>query len=155
MPASRQRSHGWALIGVGCVVALTILAVLVAIRWHPLVSLDIHADRSAHGLVRSHSWLERVSRRVTQFGDPRVVNLLTVAGAAAAATRRRRDLVVLVVAVRLIELGVNTVTKELVSRPRPTLGEPVVHAVGFSFPSGHAAGTAAVFGALTILFLGR
>src|SRR5258705_8093108 len=110
MPTGRQRSRGWALVCVGCVVALAILAVLVAVRWHPLVNLDAHADRSAQGLVRSHTWLERVSRDATQLGDPRVVDLLTIVAATAAATRRRWDLVVLVVAVRLIELGVNTAT---------------------------------------------
>jgi membrane-associated phospholipid phosphatase len=127
--------------------------VLVAVRWHPLVSLDRHADVSATGLLQSHHWLETASRRVTQFGDPRFVDLLALAGAAAAATRRRWDLVILLVAVRLLELGVNTLIKDLVDRPRPTLAHPIVHAAGNSFPSGHAAGTAAVFGALAILFL--
>jgi undecaprenyl-diphosphatase len=136
-----------------CVVALTILAVLVSVRWHPLVSLDLRADRSAHDAVMSHQWLERASRDVTQFGDPRVIDLLTLAGAAAAATRRRWDLVLLVVAVRLIELGVNTATKDLVERPRPSFAHPVVHAAGFSFPSGHAAGTAAVYAVVAMLFV--
>ncbi len=153
MPTGRQRSRAWAVVGAGCVLALTVLAVLVSLRWHPLTDLDAHADRSANNLVSSHHWLERISRDVTQIGDPRVINLLTVAGALAAATRRRWDLVALVVGVRVLEFAVNGLTKHFVSRPRPHLLDPITHAGGFSFPSGHAAGTAAVFAALAILFL--
>jgi undecaprenyl-diphosphatase len=79
--------------------------------------------------------------------------LFTIAGAAAAATRRRWELVGLVVAVRLLELGVNSGIKDLVERPRPHLTSPIVQASGFSFPSGHAAGTTAVYAVLTLLFV--
>jgi undecaprenyl-diphosphatase len=152
MPSGRRWSRGWAVVAVCSALALTVLTVLVAVRWHPLISLDRHSDRSAHDALVSHRWLERASRDVTQFGDPRVVWLLTIAGAAAAATRRRWDLVVLVIAVRLVELGVNSAIKDLVERPRPHLANPVVRASGFSFPSGHAAGTTAVYAVLTLLF---
>jgi undecaprenyl-diphosphatase len=153
MPSGRQRSRGWAVVALCSTAALALLAVVVALRWHPLVSADLHADRSAHNLVVSHHWLERLSRDVTQLGDALVVDLLVVAGAAAAVTRRRWDLAALVVTTRALELGVNTLTKNLVERPRPHLVQPVVHAAGWSFPSGHAAGTAAVYGVLALLFL--
>ena len=153
MPSGRQRSRAWAVVALFCAVALAALAALVATRWHPLISLDIATDKSAHDAVVAHHWLERASRDITQLGDTRVIDLLTIAGAVAAATRRRWDLVALVVGVRLLEYGVNWLAKGLVDRPRPHLLHPVADVGGASFPSGHAAGTAAVFGVLTLLFL--
>src|SRR3954451_412223 len=153
MPSGRQRSRHWSFAALGCAIALTVLAVLVATRWHPLISFDRTTSNSAHRAVLAHHWLERLSRDVTQFGDPLFVDLLAVAGAAAAAMRRRWDLAILVVVVRLLELGANTLTKILVDRPRPSFADPVTRAAGASFPSGHAAGTAAVYAVLLILFV--
>jgi membrane-associated phospholipid phosphatase len=153
MPAGRQRSHRWSYVALGCAVALSVSAVLVATRWHPLISLDRSTSNSAHRAVLAHHWLEQASRELTKFGDPRVIDLLAVAGAAAAATRRRWDLAIVVVVVRLLELGVNTLTKVLVERPRPSFADPVTHAAGASFPSGHAAGTTAMYAVLLILFV--
>ncbi|MFL6239502.1 MAG: phosphatase PAP2 family protein [Actinomycetes bacterium] len=136
-----------------CVLALTVLSALVAVRWHPLVSLDAHAERSAHTLVLSHPNVERAARDVTQLGDPRTVNLLVLAAAAAAATRRHWRLALLVIAARLIELGVNALIKSSVARPRPQLLHPITHAAGWSFPSGHAAGSAAVYGVIAVVLV--
>jgi undecaprenyl-diphosphatase len=130
-----------------------LLALLVGMRWHPLISADTHAVQSAHKLVVSHSWLERTSKAVTHIGAPPAVTLVTAVGAIAAATRRRWGLVVLLVGVRLAELGVNGVTKSLVNRPRPQLMDQVAHALGPSFPSGHAAGAAAVYGVVAVVLV--
>jgi membrane-associated phospholipid phosphatase len=56
---------------------------------------------------------------------------------------------------RIGELASTTAFKDLLARPRPTLLNPVDHAAGYSFPSGHAAGAAAVYGALLVLVLPR
>jgi undecaprenyl-diphosphatase len=130
-----------------------VLALLVGMRWHPLISADANAVQSAHNLVVAHHWLERLSHAVTHLGAPPVVTLVTVVGAVAAATCRRWGLVVLLVGVRLAELGVNGLTKVLVDRPRPHFMDAVAHALGPSFPSGHAAGAAAVYGVLAALLV--
>ena len=46
-----------------------------------------------------------------------------------------------------------TLGKNGLARPRPTFPDPVSHASSYSFPSGHAAGSAAVFGALFVIAL--
>jgi undecaprenyl-diphosphatase len=152
--STKQRwSRQWALVAVCCIALLALLALLVGMRWHPLISADTHAVQSAHNLVVAHHWLERMSKAVTHIGAPPAVTLVTAVGAVAAATRRRWDLVVLLVGVRLAELGVNGVTKSLVDRPRPHLMAPVAHALGSSFPSGHAAGAAAVYGVVAVVLV--
>jgi undecaprenyl-diphosphatase len=47
--------------------------------------------------------------------------------------------------------GLSSLLKELVRRARPVLDQPVERAAGFSFPSGHAANTAAMTTALVVL----
>jgi undecaprenyl-diphosphatase len=56
---------------------------------------------------------------------------------------RRRDAVLCAVSVGGAVLG-NALLKRLVGRPRPVLLPPDVEVSAFSFPSGHAAGSAAV-----------
>jgi undecaprenyl-diphosphatase len=47
----------------------------------------------------------------------------------------------------------DTVVKEAVDRPRPSLVDPVATAYGKSFPSGHAMSSTFVYGALVLVFL--
>jgi undecaprenyl-diphosphatase len=47
--------------------------------------------------------------------------------------------------------ALNSILKGLLSRPRPGLFPPLVHASGFSFPSGHVAASVAVYGFLAVL----
>ena len=54
---------------------------------------------------------------------------------------------------RVGELVCESVVRVLVGRPRPPLVDPVASASGYSFPSGHAGGSAAVYGALALLGL--
>jgi undecaprenyl-diphosphatase len=46
--------------------------------------------------------------------------------------------------------ALNSILKVLLSRPRPGLFPPLVHASGFSFPSGHVAASVAVYGFLAV-----
>jgi len=66
---------------------------------------------------------------------------------------RRVRAVLYLLVVRVAELGVETGVKHGMHRPRPTWPDPVAHAGGFSFPSGHAGGSAAVYGAVLVLAL--
>jgi undecaprenyl-diphosphatase len=59
--------------------------------------------------------------------------------------------VVLVVVARLGELACESGLKALIARPRPVLNSPVADASGYSLPSGHAGGAAAVYGSLVLL----
>jgi undecaprenyl-diphosphatase len=58
-------------------------------------------------------------------------------------------------AVFVITCGVAAVTKEAVERPRPPAADALVPALGWSFPSLHAAGAAAVFAMAGVLVARR
>jgi undecaprenyl-diphosphatase len=67
-----------------------------------------------------------------------------------AALRHRTDAFALAVAVASTVIGV-AVVKELMIRQRPPAVEAVDHAAGYSFPSGHAAASLALFGSAASL----
>jgi undecaprenyl-diphosphatase len=144
-----------AVIAVVCAVVLSVLSLLVAIRWSPLIDADTDVVRSAHRAVVHHHWIETVSKQVTQLGDPLVVDLAMAAAALAVATRRQWSLAILIAAVRLGELGLNSLVKVIVERPRPMFVDPLATAHGYSYPSGHAAGAAAMYGLLAVLVVRR
>jgi undecaprenyl-diphosphatase len=137
-------------------VALLLLPLAVAVRvgWHPIAGPDRTADNRAHDLVRSSSGLLSATRAVTHLGDPLVVTLLAaVAALVCWFLGRRRDAVYLV-AVRLVVVVLGYALKEAVGRARPSLPEPVAHAGGYSFPSGHALGAAALYTSLAVVASG-
>ena len=48
---------------------------------------------------------------------------------------------------------VDSAVKILVNRPRPDIENPLIHAFGKSFPSGHAMSSTVTYGALLLVFL--
>lgn len=138
----------------GIVVLLIVpLAVAVRVGWHPLTHADRGADVDAHSLVLGNSGLLAVTRAVTHLGDPTVVTVLAVLAALGCwFTGRRRDAVYLA-GVRAAAVVVGYVLKEGVARARPDLPQPVAHAGGYSFPSGHALGSSALYLSLALVAL--
>jgi undecaprenyl-diphosphatase len=147
------RPLGWT-VGV-CIVAFAVVLGLVAAHWPPLLTGDQAADNAAHVDVLTRSWLLAAARAVTTAGSSLVVNVVAAVAAIALLVIRWWRGAVLVVVARLGELASTTAVKDLLARPRPTLLNPVDHGAGYSFPSGHAAGAAAVYGALLVLVLPR
>lgn len=90
-------------------------------------------------------WLTTALRAVTVGGDPRFLAALALPIAVAAGWRCRswRPVVLAVVAGAGVPLVLFT-AKALVGRNRPPLPLALVDADGYSFPSGHATGTAAI-----------
>jgi undecaprenyl-diphosphatase len=138
-----------------CVVAFAVVLGLVAAHWPPLLTGDQAADNAAHVDVLAQSWLLAAARAVTIAGSSLVVNVVAAVAAIVLLIMRLWRGAVLVVVARLGELASATAVKDLLARPRPTLLNPVDHGAGYSFPSGHAAGAAAVYGALVVLVLPR
>lgn len=134
-------------------VAFVALAVLVALRWSPLISVDQAGELAAHRDVLAHPWLLAGAGLTTTIGSPLAVDVVTVVVGLSLLVGRRVRAVVYLLVTRVVELGVETGVKQMVHRPRPTLPDPVAHASGFSFPSGHAGGSAAVYGAVLVLAL--
>lgn len=144
---SRRRALAAGLVAL----LLLPLAIAVRIGWQPIAGPDRRADDRAHELVRSSSGLLSVTRAVTHLGDPLVVTLLAVVGALVCwLLGRRRDAIYLI-AVRLVVVAIGYAVKELVGRARPALAQPVAHAGGYSFPSGHALGAAALYTSLAVV----
>jgi undecaprenyl-diphosphatase len=82
---------------------------------------------------------------LTAIGGTRAVVALSAAAVAILLARRRRlDALALVAAVVSTEAAV-AVVKHLLLRPRPPAADAVVHPAGYSFPSGHAAASLALF----------
>lgn len=128
-----------------------VFAGLLAAHWSPLLAADHAADLRVHPIVLSHPWLLAAARAATTSGSPLVVDIVAiVAGLILLVTRRWRA-VVLVAVARLGELACESGLKALTARPRPILDHPVAYASGYAFPSGHAAGAAAVYGSLVLL----
>ena len=135
--------------------AFAVVLGLVAAHWPPLLTGDQAADSAAHVDVLAQPWLLAAARAATTAGDSDVVNVVAAAVAIALLIIRFWRGAVLVVIARIGELASTTAVKDLLARPRPTLLNPVDYAAGYSFPSGHAAGAAAVYGALVVLILPR
>ncbi len=147
------RPLGWTV--AMCIVAFAAVFGLVAVHWSPLLTGDQAADSAAHVDVLAQPWLLAAARAATTAGDSDVVNVVAAAVALALLIVRFWRGAVLLVFARIGELASTTAVKDLLARPRPTLPNPVDYAAGYSFPSGHAAGAAAVYGALVVLVLPR
>lgn len=133
-------------------VVFVVLGVLVASRWGPLVTLDTRLDDAVHRTVLADGWLRSLAVVVTNLGSPVAVDVVAVVAAAALLVARRVPEAVAVVVARLVELGIETVVKALVNRSRPVFSQPVATAGGASFPSGHTAGSAVLYGILVLMF---
>jgi undecaprenyl-diphosphatase len=145
---SRNVLFWWA--GAALAVFL-VLAVLVAAHWVPLDTVDVRVDAAAHRAALADGWLRGIARIVTDAGSPVGVDVVTgIAAVAFLLARRVAGAVVLLVA-RFGELGTETLGKLAVDRARPVFAHPLAVAGGSSYPSGHAAGSAALYGTLVLL----
>ena len=138
-------------ITTSCVVVFAVLAGLVASRWPLLLAGDQAAEGAAHGDVLALHWLLMAAKTATAIGSPVVADVVAAVVVVALLVLRWWRAAVVVAGARAGELVCESVVKVLVARPRPALPGPLVSASGYSFPSGHAGGSAAVYGALALL----
>ena len=140
-----------ARLGVGLLGALVVLVAAVPLGIlvrgdHPgLVQADLEVSRAAERAVADSGALLLAARAVTLLGEP---VLLTVAAALLALVlhrRGRRRLALFVVVARVGAAVLSSGLKLAVDRARPVFDEPVATALGASFPSGHALGSAAFY----------
>lgn len=138
-------------ITTSCVVVFAMLAGLVASHWPVLWAGDQAAETAAHHDVLTQPGLLTAAKTATAIGSPLVVDVVAAAVVMVLLVMRWWRAAVVVAAARVGELVCESAVKALVARPRPALIDPVAHASGYSFPSGHAGGSAAVYGALALL----
>ena len=138
-----------AAVVVVLVIALVIFAALAdeLAEWQPFVSLDRHVDEELH--ERATPWVTTGMEIVSWLGSTMGLALVTVIAAAGFAVRRRFREALLVLLAFVGAEAIDALLKVEFARPRPSFADPVVpQARGYSFPSGHATASMAVYGAL-------
>ncbi len=146
----RQIPPRAALLAV-VLLAFALVLLAVELRWGPVQRLDRRISYDLHSVALDHpgeaTWWKWVSR-VLHPGVLRIAAVLAVAVLWLGGLRRAAVLVLLAMAGAAV---LETLTKLLVDRARPAFAEPVAHASGASFPSGHAMTSMVAFGLLVVL----
>ncbi|MGI8810167.1 MAG: phosphatase PAP2 family protein [Acidimicrobiales bacterium] len=119
----------------------------------PLLRVDTSAARHLHEWVRNSDDLVRQLKILTFFGSPVWFWVIVVPAVIWVWRRGHVRLAVFLVVTTLGGGLLDTIVKEAVGRPRPSLVDPVATAHGKSFPSGHAMSSTVVYGALLMVFL--
>jgi membrane-associated phospholipid phosphatase len=129
-----------------------VLALLVRSRLGWVQTLDEAAIRAATDLTRSEPALHRALVVWQEAFRAGWVNLAVTAACLWAWRRhglRTRALWAFVTL--MVAWGVQLAAKQVVRRARPVVEDAVAQAPGYSFPSGHAANTAAACAVVTVL----
>ena len=128
-----------------------LLLFFVQDRWPPLLQVDVAGRDGLHGFAVSHFGFVTVMETLSTIGSWWVY-LLVFAVIAGWLLWRRLPRLALFVAVTVgMSPLLNELVKLAVHRSRPVVADPVVHANGASFPSGHA--QAAMVGYAVLVFL--
>jgi membrane-associated phospholipid phosphatase len=118
-----------------------------------LTRIDTSAANNLHDAVRESELTVAALRVVTFLGGTIWLTAVVAVAASFLMRRGRTRLVVYLVTTTAAGAVLNYAVKLLVSRPRPSLVDPVATASGKSFPSGHAMASTVVYGAILLVFL--
>jgi undecaprenyl-diphosphatase len=135
------------------VVPFALLLFLVESRWRPLLSVDDGARDDLHAYALRHDDFVAAMKALSTVGSTRVYLVVFGLIVLRLAWRGRRRTAVFVAVTLLGSALLNRLVKEAVDRARPVLPDPVAHANGLSFPSGHAQSAVVAFGLLLLLVL--
>ena len=135
---------------IGPLAALTFLAVALLVG-EPLASWDRHVLTALVGAQGPEAPAAEFWRKLTFFGGPAFTLPATAALALLLVLRRLRAVAAALVATVAGASLLRLVLQWGLQRPRPTMVQALVHAGGYSFPSGHATASAAFYLALCSL----
>lgn len=135
---------------LACAFALLVLAVRT--RWEPLLRLDHQVLDSLHNHALHKGGFVDAMHALSSFGAGLVYTILFALIAAWLAWQRRLRLAMFVVVTMIGSSVINALAKLAVGRPRPVLSDPIAHAHGLSFPSGHAQSATVACGVLLVVF---
>ena len=135
--------------------AFAALLVLVEVRWTPLHRADLSTSDYLHGYARAHHGFVVTLQVLSDIGSGWTATGVFAVVAAWLLWRRRIRLAAFAIATAVLSSPLNWLVKEAVRRLRPTFLDPVAHAPGFSFPSGHAQSAVVTVGILLVVFLPR
>ncbi|MDX6199498.1 MAG: hypothetical protein QOJ79_2649 [Actinomycetota bacterium] len=156
MTSEERRGLRPALLAAGLfvlVVCVVPIGALVRSNWGPLIRLDDRVERSVHEDAIEHGAIRAVAKVLTQLGAPVLVQLATALLAGWLLWRVHRRLALYLASCVAGAYALSTTGKLLVDRARPVFDDPIAHARGASFPSGHATGSAAFYLALAVILL--
>jgi membrane-associated phospholipid phosphatase len=142
---------GAALALVAVPFALTLL--LVEDNWPPLLRIDVGARDGLHGYAVAHAGFVEAMQLISDSGSALAWVLVLTVVTAWLLWRRLPRLALFVVTTGIGSSLLNTMVKTAVNRLRPVLPDPVAHAPGLSFPSGHAQAAMVGYALLLLIFL--
>jgi len=141
-------------------VALALVAVpfalvvfLVEDRWTPLLRADTGARDSLHAYALTHERFVGAMRLISDSGSALAWQVVLTVVVVWLLRRRLPRLALFVVVTAAGSSLLNAAVKAAVHRLRPTLTDPVAHANGLSFPSGHAQAAIVGYAVLLLVFL--
>src|SRR5688500_17927114 len=115
-----------------------LLLFLVQDKWRPLLRADAGAHDDLHGYAFDHPPFATAMRVLSAIGSTTVWLAVFTAVVVWLVMRGSRRLALFVAVTVAGSSVLNLVVKDAVSRARPVLPDPLAHASGMSFPSGHA-----------------
>ena len=130
-----------------------LLLLLVRGHWDPLLDVDQGASTELHGFALEHARFVSVLKLISAAGSAVVYVVLFAALAAWLIARGLPRLAAFVVVTMAASSIINSLVKNAVDRARPALPDPVAHAAGLSFPSGHAQSATVAAAVLLLVFL--
>jgi membrane-associated phospholipid phosphatase len=159
----RGKTVRGARFGVRAVLAAAAL-VLVAVpfglllffvqdRWPPLLQVDVAGRDGLHGFAVSHLGFVTVMETLSTIGSWWVYLLVFAVVAGWLLWRRLPRLALFVAVTGGVSPLLNELVKLVVHRSRPVVADPIVHANGASFPSGHAQAAMVGYAVLLLVFL--
>lgn len=134
-------------------VAAGLLLAGIEAKWTPVYWLDHSVAQNLHRQALAHPLWVRIMSDVSNAGSPLVMRVTVCAVALLLWLRNARRLAVWAVFTMGAGGLVDAVLKAVVGRARPSFADPVAHAPGPSFPSGHSFTSALGAGVLVLLVL--
>jgi membrane-associated phospholipid phosphatase len=134
-------------------VPMVLLLLLVESEWEPLEELDRSTADSLNSVARGDGALVRALDAGALLFDPWVFRLVVLGVAVWLWRRGAKRLAAWSVVTVAVGGVLGVVLKLLVARARPAFPEPVAHAGGYSFPSGHALNSMLCVAVLILVFL--
>ena len=141
--------------------AVAFLLVAIPFGWllNQVESDGSLVDLDTSGAAALHDWVHRTTfavgtlKAVTFLGAPPWLWFLVIVGTLVLLRARLWRLATFLVVTTALGGILDTIVKNTVNRPRPSVLDPIITAHGKSFPSGHAMSSTVVYGALLLVFL--
>lgn len=130
-----------------------LLLFLVEAKWPPLLHADGAARDGLNGVALGHRGFVTAMEVLSTIGSWWVYLIAFVAVVGWLLQRRLARLALFVAVTVAVSPLLNELVKVLVHRARPVLPDPVTHAEGASFPSGHAQAAVVGYSVLLLVFL--